>query len=287
MKESPYSFIGSYDVYKSAFEKDYEDGGFQDTSDCQNIATTYLGGDNNRCTQIVNYLNYLDSYDESYICEGCKYLNYLLYNEIHKKLGHGHNILQFYDKLKDSYDYYFNTYIFDIYVKEISEDIFQKIQNLIELYDHFKKIKSANIQIIGETCKNAQSFANAYLLHVKKCYESYDKDFCAELEKFRDQYNLRMTNVTSCAGLQTFLPSTINVNLLAILSPFVVIIGIPFIFFILFKFTPFGPWIMPRMRSIKMIRNYLSPESPEVQHNYQDTNIYEEEKMYNIAYYST
>ncbi|SBT74195.1 Plasmodium vivax Vir protein, putative [Plasmodium ovale] len=279
MRESPYSFVGSYDVYKSELHKVTDDHVFS-VSECENISTKYLEGDKNKCMQIVQYLIYLDSYSEKYISEGCKYLDYWLYDESHQKHKHKKVTLKFYESLNDSYgDSIFRQNICDGSIIDINERIFENIEKLIELYEKFNKFKNNEAPLTGEGCINAKDCVSSYTLQAKKCRETDDNDFCTELEKFRNIYNTRMKNVTSCADLLTFLPSAKNTNLVIILIPIIVILVIPFISFILYK------WLRTRIRREKGMLNNAYPEYLDVQYNSERTNTYAEDKMYNIEYH--
>ncbi|SBT72738.1 Plasmodium vivax Vir protein, putative [Plasmodium ovale] len=285
MEESPYTFAGSYDIYKNEIDKSTEHETFGGFLECDRISTQYLVGDTNKCLQIDKFLSHLSNYGEKYTSDGCKYLNYWIYDKFNQKKGEGnYNILQFYESFKGTYsDQYDNNYLLNGCIKEIDENIFRKIQNLIDIYDKYNKLKNDDIQLTGDYCTSAIDCVSSYTLHVKKCHESYDPDFCMELENFRKLYNLRVSNVTSCKDLQTYLPSAINSNVVTIITPFAVILVMPFILFILYKFTPFGSWIMPRMK--RMLNNSFL-ESYEGEQNSENANIYAEDRMYNIAYHS-
>ncbi|SBT72756.1 PIR protein, partial [Plasmodium ovale] len=223
---------------------------FSEVSEKQNLIHS--------CAKALQYSTYIKQKptheDESL----CKYVNYLLFSEALLEKSPEYNTHSFYEELKEDQE---NLEICDGYIEIIPQDTFKKIEKLHTIYDNFYNFKKNSTQV-QVSCNYGKQCVTLYYEHEVECRENSYSDFCIELENFRKQYNDYITNVRCHDKDIKTLDSFIKYNIAAIiLIPISLILVLPFIIFILFKFTSLGSRLRPLIRMNRNIRNILNQET--------------------------
>lgn len=142
---------------------------------CENINqdySSYVYYDvENTCPVVIRYLTKLkENTHEHNTKESCKYLNCWLYDKAHKKNNTDDLTFTHYKRLLSKFgDDQSETCIFN--VDKITGDIFQKLKDLYNLYEHFDKFQKKET-CNTSTCNCAQECVDIY----NKLEDSYSKD---------------------------------------------------------------------------------------------------------------
>ncbi|SBT52750.1 PIR Superfamily Protein [Plasmodium ovale wallikeri] len=234
--------------------------------------------------------NYKAIHRPDYIATGCRFLNYWLYSDDVLKDRNNFNAVAFYETLKsdDKHSYFFNIDVCGGNMEHISKDIIENIQKLIKLHEKFNKIDPKKEQLNDE-CEEPLECANLYEEYMEEFCVDINNVFCVELENFKPKYDAYMENKKCNDNVPKTLKYIQRVNIAAAVAlPFVIILVVPFITFILYKFTSFGPWLLPRIRKNNRILDNLNDENNHM--SLRDSKSHEpymNERTYHIAYRST
>ncbi|SBT74495.1 PIR protein [Plasmodium ovale] len=240
------------------------------------------------CAKVLQYLSHLKGYDNpSYIAPGCIYLYYWIYYDVLGDNKSCNNTFKLFEKFKTAFDEIEpDAIVCDGNIENISDESFQKLKHLYDLYDNLKKFKEKSSYTTGTFCDHAKSCFPIYKKSLEDCHSDTSWNFCYELEKFREEYNETIQREPSCIGQLELLPSTKKYDIVVILIPFVIVLIITFILFILYKFTPIDLWLCTRIRR-KNIWNKLDEEDEQFKHNSNIRSINQENASYNMLYHST
>lgn len=190
----------------------------------------------NPCTQVLKYLSYLESKPSLDYRACCKYLNYWLYDNVINNKKSEYNALKLYQQFKNLDNDLLDHNICEKYIEDINDDIFSELKELYTLFDKFNHIKKETTSNIANICKIADECSTLYRKQEQKCAANYKNIFCNELENFRKVYNSYMASKIKCNAESIILPSFLKNNLAAIIIvPFVIILIVSFILFILYK----------------------------------------------------
>ncbi|SBS99536.1 PIR Superfamily Protein, partial [Plasmodium ovale curtisi] len=236
MTETIYSFVSSYNIFNSKIDS-YED---KVSSDLSGYCNNYSNNFNNvksTCYNVLAFLNHLEASNKpAYIARGCRFLNYWLYNGGILKEPNNFNAVEFYKTLeRDKRHSYFHKDLCGNNIEHISEDIIANIKKLIDLHEKFNKIDSKKEPLNNE-CNETLKCANSYDTYMKEFCIDINNVFCFELENFKPIYESYMKNKKCDENIPKTLKSIQRVNIAAaVVLPFVIILVVPFITFILYK----------------------------------------------------
>ncbi|KMZ99270.1 hypothetical protein PVNG_02153 [Plasmodium vivax North Korean] len=236
-------FCSKFYKYKKLFNEAMENKDDTHEELCKNNIKANAGVDkihnedhfNKVCPAALYYLDDLSKSSYYNMDEGCKYLYYGIYNNILKNENYAYDKLDFYKILLKGY-YDINDWdSYENYIKEINEDILERNNNLMKIYDNFESYKDSLGQQKEKRCVYINNCIEIYLKYTEKCKTNNDL-FCAELNQFIERYNKHMENDFPCDNLQNFLPYLGKSNMkVIILIPIILITLKLFILYILYK----------------------------------------------------
>ncbi|SBS89306.1 PIR Superfamily Protein [Plasmodium ovale curtisi] len=288
MTETIYSFVSLYNTFNSKIDGYNE----EDSSDTSHYCNHYSHNFNNvksTCYKVLMFLNHLEANNKPYyIAKGCRFLNYWLYkDDIHKKKN-TFNAEQFYESLKRHHNSYFHGDLCGNNIEHISEDIIANIQKLIKLHEDFNN-NVLTKKSLDHDCEEPLEYAGLYDTYMNDFCVDINNVFCVELENFKPKYDTYMINKKCAENVPKTLKSIQRVNIAAaVVLPFVIILVVPFITLILYKFTSFGPWLLPLIRKYNRILNNFNDENNHmVLSDSESHEPYINKRAYNIEYRST
>ncbi|SBS93184.1 PIR protein [Plasmodium ovale] len=238
------------------------------------------------CAIAVNFLNQLKiKYDPSQEEDGCKYLYHWLNTEAVKSKTSIENTLDLYKELNDIFNEHNDgDHMFDKYRYKMNTHTCKKIDKIIGLYELFNKFESQYVSKPSEV-NCTSNCSELFTSYVNECRKLYDYDFCNRLKIFREYHNTFIQKVMRCDGEQYILPPVDKFNIVGIiLIPFVLILVTSFIFPILYKFTPVGPWIRHKFGKKKNIWYNINEETDKLINAYEMEEHKSSKQNYNIAY---
>ncbi|SBS82068.1 PIR Superfamily Protein [Plasmodium ovale curtisi] len=256
---------------------------------CKSISTSLQDDESNLmtpCKRITMYLKYLnDKTTRVDIPLNCKYINYKLNDEVRKLENTSYEHSDLYSKwiaVYRSSPQDIST-ICKENMQHLDDVIFKKIQDLYNMYHKYNKYITTSGSSNSIECTEFTECVNSYNNYESICTKSSDKNFCNALDSFRIYYQSYSASVVSkCIGTQVLLRSFqmstedgqsfidggeleedddyidpfglqyIGTNIFIM---FTIIILLSFLFFILYRFTPFGYWLRPRIKNkIKILK---------------------------------
>ncbi|SBT58523.1 PIR Superfamily Protein [Plasmodium ovale wallikeri] len=256
IQETIYDFASLHEKYKDIFDSPTESEMGLSKEFCNNIIKDNLNynvNDNfaDQCAKGIIYVNALTEKPTSVdVTTECKYLSYRLYDEVNNHKNGDNTTLKLYNALFSGYDVYSDRNICNIFTDYINDDIYQKIEKLIELYTNFKRFQTSQ-KTSSDYCSYAQKCSNSHEILIMKFCLDENNSFCEELEKFKEKYDSGVKSV-NCPNIPKSLTSIKRYNIGAITSITIsLILVIPFATFFLLKFTPFGSWLHPIIKKKK------------------------------------
>ncbi|SBT82928.1 PIR protein [Plasmodium ovale] len=283
-----YSFVSSYYFFKRKLDA-YNEGDSSGSSDlCNNYSHNF---DNVKitCYNVLMFLNYLEAvHSPNYIAKGCRFLNYWLYKDGILNEKKSFNAAKFYESLIGDHNSFFHGDLCGNNIEHISEDIIANIQKLIKLHEDFNN-NVLTKKLLDHDCKEPLEYAGLYDTYMNDFCVDINNVFCVELENFKPKYDTYMINKKCAENVPKTLKSIQRVNIAAaVLLPFVIILVVPFITLILYKFTSFGPWLLPLIRKYNRILNNFNDENNHmVLCDSESHEPYINKRAYNIEYRST
>ncbi|CAI7718634.1 PIR protein [Plasmodium vivax] len=243
------------------------------------------------CIKCMNYLKHLDDYNEpdyrDYQEQGIIYLYFWLHYYELKKRIYKKNTLDNFQKLMSSFETICQPdaniqNVYNTYIKNILNDELSDLFYLYEKFDNFQK----EHEFVNTKCMFANECAEKYMSSSEKCKNYGNAYFCNELEKFRTKYNEYKPSVKECKHVQSYLPSCKNYSTsVIILISFITILVLSSLFFILYKFTPFGSCIRFRSKRTQRMYSNFTNEGANLLYTRGGSRT-PEAKPYNIAYNS-
>ncbi|SBT56639.1 PIR Superfamily Protein [Plasmodium ovale wallikeri] len=285
-----YGFVSSLSKYENIFERDTDDDGELIKGQCEDILNKHIKNEVNSsfvnpCANGLKYLTDLNENSLFYKPEACRYLSYRLHRELINDKKSSSSIETLYKNFMIGYDEYVELDICGEYIQHINDDLFEKLQKLINLQYNFNNIINVKESADVPPCTYAKNIVSSYDDCLTECHQNDDDDFCNGLEMFRSQYNTFMETGFSCEGMQKLLPSTRKHNIvISILVPVIIVIVISFILFILHKFTPLDMWICHRIFSNISARDNLGEGIDQFTHTSKILNTNSENRNYKLAY---
>ncbi|SBT78574.1 PIR protein [Plasmodium ovale] len=267
------------------------------------------------CTKIAKYLKHIkESRHENNVDGSCKYMNYILNENVQSIKDSLVNSDEFYRNLKVTYKKLFPdiNMCYDK-IQYINKDLMEKLKNLHELYHNLNTFITNNDSRTNTYCNYVYISAQKYMDYEEHCKIPSNKQFCNEIKIFRTYYYRYLASFSHCSEAKLDLPDfltqnkeirnsgyrsdsledeevddgiSIEFNQLRtnILISFSIIVIIPLIYFILHKFTPFGTWLHLRIQNIKKMWNNLHIEEFQNPHNSGYHKLNKNNNLLNINY---
>ncbi|SBS93652.1 PIR Superfamily Protein [Plasmodium ovale curtisi] len=234
----------------------------------------------------------------------CNFLNYWLNDKLGKTVNDNTNyVKEFYKKIKERYGTFFsNPNDLEKHLYVIDPDVLKNMKLLYELYDTKQKIvdimhDSNSTEDKKELCKMyTKKCYDNYMEGMNNCLNGYD-DFDKALQVFERGYKYLTDEVPDKSGYCTIsehfrLPEydfvldekQRRIMTTEILSAPLIL---PFVIPLLYKYTPFGPFIRAKIKMVKdkwinMDKNEseLLSLSTDIESNISDN------EEFNLGYYS-
>ncbi|SBS92386.1 PIR protein [Plasmodium ovale] len=233
----------------------------------------------------------------------CNFLNYWLNDKLRKKVSDGTNHIKFfYEQIKEKEKtFYCDNNEMEEYMHVIDPEILENMKILYELYHTKQKIldimlKQDNSNSGKELCPQyTKKCHETYIEGVYKCLNGYE-DFCKELKYFEEGYKYLTKEKTDesghCKVSEYFLlpdygsvlekqRRILTIKILS--SPLIMSFVIP----LLYKYTPFGPFLRAKTKMIK--NRWMNPDKNKRELLLSSTDIEDnisDNGEYNIGYYS-
>ncbi|SBT54982.1 PIR Superfamily Protein [Plasmodium ovale wallikeri] len=234
----------------------------------------------------------------------CNFLNYWLNDKIKKTVNDDTNYVKvFYQKIKEKDNTFFsNPKDLEEHLHVIDPDVLENMKLLYELYDTKQKIvdimhDSNSTEDKKELCKKyTKKCYDNYMEGINNCLNGYD-DFDKALKVFQRGYKYLTDEVPDKSGYCKIsehfrLPEydfVLNAKQRRIMTTKILSASLilPFVIPLLYKYTPFGPFLRTKINLVK--RRWLNSDEngSELLSKSTDTedNI-SENGEYNIGYYS-
>ncbi|SBT73435.1 PIR protein [Plasmodium ovale] len=291
--------------YFPKYENDF-DGATKNTDDsyngvCKSISDS-LKADESKfmmpCKKITMYLKYLkDATTTVDTPKKCKYINYRINDEVQKLENTSYGNSELYSKWIAGYrsNPEDMSTICGENMEHLNDVIFKKVQNLYKMYHKYNKYKNTSGLSNTIECSEFTECVNLYNSYESICIEGDDQNFCNALESFRRYYQMYIGSVVDkCIGAHVSLKSFqiwrkngqsrlddgsfvyeddhwnpfemqyIGTNIFIM---FTIITLFSIFFFILYKFTPFGYWLRPRIQNRIKILKKIYEEKIKLGHN--------------------
>ncbi|SBT55241.1 PIR Superfamily Protein [Plasmodium ovale wallikeri] len=284
--EAYYSSVSSFHIYEEEFSAIHVQG--SNTDKYKNLCKTFsdVFFNNNypmeHCYEIAKYLQHIKDKGEDDTEYRCKCLNYILNTDkkFNKLTGYEPSkLFKSYKKLSSKFD---KCYLIIEHIKNV--DVLEKIRKLYDLNKAKNKLENSISSNKDNISESAQKFVEYYRNSINDCSTYYNDDYCVELKGFEQYINQCMKSDKHTEAweiLKTLVPNDGT----SIIVPFIMILGIPFFLYILYKFTPLGSWANTQIRKkIKMWNNL--PENESELHIPLHDQLNMENNKFNIKYHS-
>ncbi|SBT57355.1 PIR Superfamily Protein [Plasmodium ovale wallikeri] len=287
----------------------------KEEKECDNISTSMTFSNDIRAKDICQEFKFLHkslrenpmggtTVNEKFSDYDCDFLNFWLNNKLRKNVNNGSiEVKEFYEKIKNRDNEFFTkNNELDDHMRIIDLGILENMKLLYELYDTKQKI--LDIMLKQDDSSNQEKLCPEYTktLHdnyiqaMKNCLKGYD-NFYNELKFFERDYKYFIEKKNDESGyckssdffqlpeydpvLETKQRRIIITKILS--APLI----LPFVIPLLYKYTPFGPFLRTKINLVK--KRWLNPyeNGNELLPMPTDTeDIFSDNEEYNIGYYS-
>ncbi|EDL42889.1 variable surface protein Vir9-related [Plasmodium vivax] len=210
------------------------------------------------CAKSLEYVKKLKLDKSSSIVPFCKYMHYWYYD-----MAKSNNGFPFYSSILLFFKEFENFNDCKLYMEDIDSKQYQKIADLVQMYDDFNDFKNESITKSNNECKHGDKYYTLYQKYVGGCKENHENPFCLKLIHFREYYNEHKKDVKYCTNKLQYLTPIISDLSSTILIPTAAISAMSFAFYISYKFTPLGAWLRPRLPGGKKKANKIYREMNE------------------------
>ncbi|SBT58673.1 PIR Superfamily Protein [Plasmodium ovale wallikeri] len=235
-----------------------------------------------RCNKVARYLHYIKQKQDEDDGNRCRCLNYLLNTKTEYNIFSNKKCSELfvaYDEISAKLDKCKST-IGCIYKEDI-----QKIKKLYDLNKSMKKLEKSIADKDEHINVNAEDFSRHYRNAIIDCPTDNSEGYCAELKGFQ-QYIYHFTKPENYSKASDILKTLIpNDGTSSIIVPCIIILGIPFFLYILYKFTPLGSWAHIQFQKKKKMWNNLSENEYNLDIPRNDE-LNMENSKFNIKYHS-
>ncbi|SBT83079.1 PIR protein [Plasmodium ovale] len=234
----------------------------------------------------------------------CNFLNYWLNGKLRDNVKYGAiNVKDFYEKMKDNdVEFFSSNCKLDKHFYNIDTEISENMKILYELYHTKQKI--LDIMLKQDYSDNGQLLCpqytkechEKYIEGMDKCLNDYD-DLYKALKEFKNEYKYGIEEVTDESGYCSIsehfqLPEYDSVlekkqKKIMLIQNITIPLIMLFIIPLLYKYTPFGPFLRTKINMVKDKWMNADKNESELLSIFTDTedNI-SENGEYNIGYYS-
>ncbi|SBT56507.1 PIR Superfamily Protein [Plasmodium ovale wallikeri] len=238
------------------------------------------------CDKVAKYLYYIKQKQGEDYDNRCRCLNYFLNtkkefktfsNKTCSEIFDAHNAIS--TELKTC----------ELKIGCIPEEDIGKIKKMHELHNSFSKLEISIGQNDENIYSNANEFAKIYKDAISSCNSDNTEGYCEALKEFEElcYYHAKSKNCSEIANLLKYQQEL--KKSFKIVFPCIMVLGIPFISYIMYKFTPFGSWINTFLIKNKIIRHNMNEEVADqyFQDTYEHADIENMFNSHNIGYHAT
>ncbi|SBT72946.1 PIR protein [Plasmodium ovale] len=285
-----YSSVRSFLQYEDEF-KIVTDGsiGSKDYAvDCKDISTTYFSSNlfSDMCDKVAKYLYYIKQKPEEDYDNRCRCLNYLLNTKIEfstfsnktcSEIFVAHNAIS--SKLETC----------KLKIGCIPKEDIGKIKKLHDLHNCFTKLTKSIEDNNENIYSTAEEFALLYKDAISSCNSDNTEGYCEALKEFEVLCD-HLTNSKNCSEIANLLKYQQALKKsFKIVVPSIMVLGIPFFSYIMYKFTSFGSWFNTFLIKNKIISHNMNEEVADqyFEHTYEHADIENTFNSRNIGYHPT
>ncbi|SBS89869.1 PIR Superfamily Protein [Plasmodium ovale curtisi] len=261
-----YASVRTFQKYED--ELKMASGGSTNTQKYKTLCDSYdriyfSGKDNsNRCYEIAKYLQYIKDKNDDDTDYRCKCLNYILNtnNKFNTYPGNIHSkLFRSYKKLSSKFGKC------DVTIEHIKKkEVLEKIKKLYDLNKAMNKLDYSIKSDKSKIQKNAIEFAELYRNTRNDCTTHKTDGYCSELKVF-EEYCYENTKPEKYTEASEILKMLIpNDGTSSIIVSCIMVLGIPFFLYVLYKFTPFGHWANTQIQKKNKMWNNLSENKPQL-----------------------
>ncbi|SBT73914.1 Plasmodium vivax Vir protein, putative [Plasmodium ovale] len=282
-----YSSVRSFITYEKEFRT--VDGDMSSTEKyqklCNSFSDVFFSNKYpvDSCFKLAKYLQHIKSKKDQNNDDRCKCLNYLLNtsHNFNSSLGYEvSNLFKAYNKLSKRFD------TCNLRIEHIkNEDVLRKIKKFHDLYNAMIKLENSVTSNDGNIQKNAEEFSEHYLNIKNDCQGTKIDSYCTELKGI-EQYILYSTQLKKYTEASEILKKLIPNYRTSIIVSCIMILGMPFFLYILYKFTPLGSWANIQIQKRKKMWNNLLGNEPQL-HKHRCDQLNMENNKFNIKYHSS
>ncbi|SBT57440.1 PIR Superfamily Protein [Plasmodium ovale wallikeri] len=226
-------------------------------ANCDEIIKTHITSNDfiDRCHRVAEYLHYIK--DKEDLENRCKCLNYLLntkieYNTFPKKKCS--ELFDAYEAISD------NLKTCKLTIGCINKVDLEQIKKKYYLNEAIKKLEKSIEDNDENIYSTSEEFAQLYTNSIGGCKSDNTEGYCGAIRDLEVlcYHHVKSKNCAEIAKLiqyQEALKKSVK-----IVIPCIMILGIPFFFYILHKFTPFGSWFNNFLIKNKIIRHNINEE---------------------------
>ncbi|SBT73983.1 PIR protein [Plasmodium ovale] len=228
----------------------------------------------------------------------CGYANYWLNGKVRKENGESDaDTSMFFNVLNDSLTWDTDSSKCRNYIYNIGDEIYKKMNILFTYYFNYNNFLINKNTKPDVSCTHARKSAEIYKENIVNC-SIFEDEFCKTLKAFRGILMNHLVSLRICADEQDIILSVDNKMAESIsqnqreessqattisASSFGTMIGVSLLSLFLYKVTPLGSWLSPRLGNLKKTLNiadnevnesiFQYPESTESNYTNGDYNI--------------
>ncbi|SBT85109.1 PIR protein [Plasmodium ovale] len=285
--ENYYSSVRSFPIYEEEFNT--VDSDSSDTQIYEKLCNSFSDVlfskkySTDTCKIIAKYLYYIKFKEDENNNDRCKCLNYLLNTNEKFNTLPGYNIsklLKAYYKLSFKFNTCYN------YIEHIENvDVLGKIKKLYNLNKAMNKLEKSVTDNNEHIHNDAEVFAEHYRNAINDCTINNTEGFCGELKAIEQYIYGCIKSDKHIKAWKTLKPLIPNDATPFIIVSFIMILGIPLLLYILYKFTPLEAWANSQIQKKKKIWYNLSKNKPQL-HKLRHEEVNMENSEFNIKYHS-
>ncbi|SBS91090.1 PIR Superfamily Protein [Plasmodium ovale curtisi] len=231
----------------------------------------------------------------------CGYANYWLNGKVRKEKGESDSDTpMLFNVLNDSLTWDTDRSKCKNYIYNIGDDVYKKMNILFTYYSNYNNFLMYKNTNPDFSCTHARKCAKIYEENIVNC-SIFEDEFCKKLKAFRGILMKHLVSLRMCADEQNIILSvdkkmtestsknqreessqatTISV------SSFGTMMGVSLLSLFLYKVTPLGSWLSPRIGNLKKTLNIVDNEENESLFHYSESTLSNStNEDYNIAYH--
>ncbi|SBS94701.1 PIR Superfamily Protein [Plasmodium ovale curtisi] len=286
--DSYYSSVRSFLQYEDEF-KTVTDGSIDSKDyavDCKAISTIHFSSHlfSDICDKVAKYLFYIKQKPEEDYDNRCRCLNYLLNTKIEFR--------KFSNKTCSEIFVAHNAISSELETCElkigcIPEEDIGKIKKLHDLHNSFTKLTKSIEDNNENIYSNAEEFALLYKNAIAGCESHNTEGYCGAMRDLEElcYYHTKSKNCSEMANLLKYQQAL--KKSFKIVVPSIMVLGIPFFSYIMYKFTSFGSWFNTFLIKNKIISHNMNEEVADqyFEHTYEHADIENTFNSRNIGYH--